>query len=1115
MAFDGTLKFDTAIDKTGFKLGLDSLGGIAKKGMAVVTAAVGAASAAVTALGGYAVSVGKDFESSMAQVIATMGITKDTVQDGVNSYDLLKEAAASAGESTTFSASEAADALNYLALAGYDAAKAADALPAVLDLAAAGGLDLAYASDLATDAMAALGIAATGENLTRFGDEMAKTASKANTSVAQLGEAILTVGGTAKSLAGGTTELNAALGVLANRGIKGAEGGTALRNVILALSAPTDKAADAIMNLGLEVFDAAGNMRPINEIFGDLNSSLSEMNEGEKTQVLNEIFNKVDLKSAQALLAGCGAEFSDLSSEIANCDGAMSQMADTMNDTLEGDLKSLSSKAEAFGISIYEGLNEPLRELAQKGGEYISQLTDAFKEGGFDGLAESFGSVAADALTTLSGYIPKLVDMGVSLVQSLIKGISENSEQITKSVVSALHSLLTGIFEISDDMIKLGCDLALQMLQGFAEALPTILEKGAAFISSLVDTITRAIPELIPIAVEIINTLTKSLTDNLPKLVSGLFEVTYAIIEALTQPELMTSLVECAIAIISALIDGLIEAAPIVYEYMPKIIENIFSLLIELVPMLAEAGRELIKQLISGAEEVVPLLLEAIIEIGILLVDEIGRYFSEISSFAADFWTDLVTDAISYLSELPGKIGEILGKVLGTIAKWANEAIENAKQIASDFVTGAMTFFNELPGKLGVMLGKALGTVARWAVDITEKAKETASEFIGNVKEFIQQLPSMAKEYLDNMVSNVIEWADEVTEKAKETASEFIENVKEFIQQLPSMAKENFDDMVSKVREWASEITSKAKNTAREFLENIKGFIRQLPSAAKEHLDNTISKVKEWAANLKNKGKEAAENLVEKITSTLRTLPDKMADAGKNLVEGLWNGITGAGDWLKSKISDFGSGIINGFKESFGIHSPSRVMRDSVGKYLAQGIGVGFVEEMPAVRKTAVNAAEQIIPAIELVKPEIPPIGIELAKPEIPPIDIEIVKPEIPKIDIEDDFPEHRSPKAEHDALKEINVISFDKESLRALENASVTMNAGISQPSPTSEITNNYNYNTVNKGSNMGSQHITIPVSLNMDGKIIADGVADIVLDEVDKQQGITVQMKKRGIAR
>ena len=267
-----------------------------------------------------------------------MGLTVEDIRNGSEEFELLSQAAKDAGATTAFSASEAADALNYLALAGYDAATSADVLPSVLNLAAAGGLDLAYASDLATDAMAALGIEASSANLTEFGDKMAKTASKANTSVGQLGEAILTVGGTAKSLAGGTTELNAALGVLANRGIKGAEGGTALRNVILALSAPTDKAADAMSALGLEVYDAAGNMRPLNEVFRDLDSALSGMTEGEKTKVLNEIFNKVDLKSAQALLAGCGEEFDNLAAAIDDSAGAMQNMADTQLDNLQGDI---------------------------------------------------------------------------------------------------------------------------------------------------------------------------------------------------------------------------------------------------------------------------------------------------------------------------------------------------------------------------------------------------------------------------------------------------------------------------------------------------------------------------------------------------------------------------------------------------------------------------------------------------------------------------------------------------------------------------------------------------------------------------------------------------------
>ena len=253
MAADGSVVIEIIGDDKEFKSTLGSLGTVAGSALKGAATAVAAATTAVGGLAAASVKVGSNFESSMSQVAATMGLTTADIANGSEEFEILAQAAKDAGATTAFSASQASEALNYLALAGYDAQTAADALPAVLNLAAAGSMDLAYASDLATDAMAALGIEASNENLTRFGDEMAKTASKANTSVTQLGEAILTVGGTAKSLAGGTTELNAALGVLANRGIKGSEGGTALRNVILSLSAPTDKAADAMKSLGLEV----------------------------------------------------------------------------------------------------------------------------------------------------------------------------------------------------------------------------------------------------------------------------------------------------------------------------------------------------------------------------------------------------------------------------------------------------------------------------------------------------------------------------------------------------------------------------------------------------------------------------------------------------------------------------------------------------------------------------------------------------------------------------------------------------------------------------------------------------------------------------------------------
>ena len=311
---DGRIVIDTEIDNSGAEQGISKLSGIASSGLKGVTTVVAGTVTAIGGLGVAATKVGMSFESAMSQCAATMGLTAEEIANGSESFEMLEKAAKDAGATTQFSASQSAEALNFLALAGYDAEKAVKTLPTVLNLAAAGGMELGEASDMVTDAMSALGDkAGTAES---FVDKLAKTSQKSNTSVAQLGQAILTVGGTAKVLSGGVDEMNTVLGILADNGIKGAEGGTALRNMILSLTAPTDTAADAIKSLGLNVLDANGNMRPLNDIFNDLNGTLSTMTQGEQTQVLNKIFNKVDLKSVNALLANSGERFDELSGYI-------------------------------------------------------------------------------------------------------------------------------------------------------------------------------------------------------------------------------------------------------------------------------------------------------------------------------------------------------------------------------------------------------------------------------------------------------------------------------------------------------------------------------------------------------------------------------------------------------------------------------------------------------------------------------------------------------------------------------------------------------------------------------------------------------------------------------
>ncbi|MGN1089859.1 MAG: phage tail tape measure protein, partial [Huintestinicola sp.] len=416
---DGTLIFNTEVDTGGIADGIRKAQNETNNLSAAASSALGnmAANAArdianavqesFKTAAQYVVSTGSQFEASMSQVSATMGIT--TVSED---YARLAEAAKKSGAETKYSATEAGNALNYLALAGYSAEQSVSALPTVLNVAAAGNIDLAYASDMITDSMSALGLGM--DELNGFADKLATTSQKSNTSVGQLGEAILTVGGTAKTLSGGVGELNTMLGLIADNGIKGAEGGTALRNIILSLSAPTDKAAAALEELNVKAFDNQGNLRDLSDVFGELDKALAPLSEQKKTEILNEIFNKVDLKAVNALLGTSSERFDELRGYIENCDGAAGKMAETMSDNLSGDLQVLNSSLEAVGVSAYEKFTSPMRSAVQDVSGILGELNTALN-GELGTKLERVGDKLGDLAVRAAEFavdegLPKLID---------------------------------------------------------------------------------------------------------------------------------------------------------------------------------------------------------------------------------------------------------------------------------------------------------------------------------------------------------------------------------------------------------------------------------------------------------------------------------------------------------------------------------------------------------------------------------------------------------------------------------------------------------------------------------------------------------------------------------
>lgn len=382
------------------KAKITTFGEHAKTTFKNVAKTVAAVTAAIIAIGKKAVETGEEFDSAMSQVAATMGYSwEELIDEGseaAQTFETLRDFAQEMGESTAYSATSAAEALNYLALSGKTAEESIKMLPGLLDLASAGNMELAKTSDVVTDAQSALGLSI--EQTEVLIDQMARTSSKSNTSVEQLGEGILNIGATAKDIKGGTKELTQILGLLADNGLKGAEGGTKLRNILLKLEAPTDKAAAKLEELGVKAYDSDGKLRSMQDIFTDLNAAMADMTEQDKSLAKATIFNARDLGAVNALLNTTADRWNELGDAIEDSAGAAHDMAEVQLDNLAGDITLFKSALEGAEITISDKLTPSLRNAVQFGTEMVSRLADGFGRGGLSGAVEQAHKVIAEQL---------------------------------------------------------------------------------------------------------------------------------------------------------------------------------------------------------------------------------------------------------------------------------------------------------------------------------------------------------------------------------------------------------------------------------------------------------------------------------------------------------------------------------------------------------------------------------------------------------------------------------------------------------------------------------------------------------------------------------------------
>lgn len=457
-------------------------------------------------LTGMAVSVGAEFDQSMSKVQAVSGATGEE-------FDALRKKAREMGASTKFSANESAEALNYMAMAGWKTDDMLEGLEGVLQLAAASGEDLAATADIVTDGLTAMGYEAGDAG--RMANVMAAASSNANTNVSMMGETFKYAASVAGSMNYSMEDLALATGLMANAGIKGSQAGTSLRSMMSRMAAPTDAVAGAMERLGIEITNADGTTKPFREVLTSLRTSMAGLSDTEKTQIASTIAGKNAMSGFLAVVNASDKDFNKLANAIDNSEGAASAMADTMMDNFGGQMTLLKSNLQELSIGISDTLTPAISKLvaiAQKTVSWFNGMSEGGKRAAVAaaGLATAAAPVAivigkvAGAVGGLMQKAPQLINFGSKLVGMI------NPPML---ILTALIALLPILYRHSETF-RNAANKGLAEIKASFSALwkqlqPALKQLGGALlpvIKKAIDLIGKVAAKLIPIVTKVITT---------------------------------------------------------------------------------------------------------------------------------------------------------------------------------------------------------------------------------------------------------------------------------------------------------------------------------------------------------------------------------------------------------------------------------------------------------------------------------------------------------------------------------------------------------------------------------------------------------------------------------
>ncbi len=724
-----------------------SIEGVGQKLMPVTAAVGGLATAAV--------KVASDFDSAMSQVAAVSGATGKEL-------DALRDKAREMGSKTKFSASEAAEAMNYMAMAGWKTGDMLDGIEGIMNLAAASGEDLATTSDIVTDALTALGLSASDSG--HFADILAAASSNANTNVAMMGETFKYCAPVAGALGFTAEDTAEAIGLMANAGIKSSQAGTAMRTMLTSLTGEVTFVGDAFGELTVQTTNADGSMRSLGDILTDCRAAFAQMSESERAANAEALVGKNAMSGFLAVMNAAPGDIEKLNSAINNCDGTAERMAETMQDNLAGQLTILKSQLEELAISIGEILMPSIRQIVG----WIQGLVDWL-----NGLDEGTKKVIVTVALVAAALGPVLIVIGkvvgavgtiLTVVPKIAGAVSGVVGFVSGTVIPALSAVVAAIGWVP---IAIAAVIGVVVLlynkcEWFRDAVNAVWAQVRDFFVSAWEVICSFFTETIPATWKSLvsffqgipawwSGLWQSVGDFFNNVWTGMMEnpVLSGIVD------MIRSLWENLSAALQGIWQGIQTVASGAWELIKNVILGPVLLLIDLVTgnftKLKEDAlhiwtniQQAASTIWSGIQQIVGSAVQGLVNhVSILLTglrDFMGNLWSAVSSAAASAWNGLKNLVVSTASNLKQSAVEAFRAMVSGIGS----ALASLGSVVQDGFQSAIRFITSLPGR-----------ALQWGMDFINGIAEGVRRALGNVVSAVSDVADAIRSYLHFSVPDV------------------------------------------------------------------------------------------------------------------------------------------------------------------------------------------------------------------------------------------------------------------------------------------------------------------------------------------------------------------------